>query len=158
VPTTKRRQVAANGDLMSTLREQQGELVDPLSERLNELNALIATREAELVELRKMRTATTGVLRMLAPERLPETKKQQQPRRRGRPGVTPALDHLFAWLNEHNDEYPDGVSAPQIVRHESWDGASRASVTKALTLLHEQGRITLTSRKGSGGAKFYKVI
>lgn len=125
-------------------RELIARAAEPLKGRLTEI-------DTELAELRAEKQEIESILR----------KTDQLPKKNGKPKTQPSqvnpetLNRFFNAL----DALDVGTQfwASMLEEDPRFNFISRSHITKALAMLHEDGRIALHS-KGIGGRKIYVVV
>lgn len=133
-------------------------LAAPLHAQLQTLDTMIEETTAEVYKLRSTRAKLKKALELINPAAVPAKKKEQLSQRDR--GVAPAtLTGIENWILERKEELNGngGFSAPELFRDYGFGLCSDATLNKALGLLHNREVIRLDHR-GSGGAKYYKVV
>lgn len=131
------------------------EAIGPLLDAHAAIEADVAEKEAELAELKDLRTRLRTAVRALAPERLPEEargKKKPQKQRIGQASI----DYVRRWLQEHA-EFTGEFGSTRLVEHPDYDGVGASTLPTVLRALHEEGTIRLV-RQGKGSSRYYEVI
>jgi hypothetical protein len=146
----------------TAVNEELAAIVSPLRAQLDILNADIEEKKAELDGLRETRGRVEKTIAFLDPSTPKRTAKKARTGGRGHGGIGgvswDAYNVIEKWLREHSDEINanGGMNSREIMRA-GFTATSRATLTKALHALHEQGVIRL-DHTGSGGGLFYKVV
>lgn len=127
------------------------EITQPLMQQLREVELEIEVREEELKELRAARTRMVTIARQIDPTLAPK----KEPSKPALSISQEKVEAMWEWLtqNVNGDEF----HTSGLLRREDFDLMSSSQASKALVVLHEQGRIRLV-RSGSGGAKYFKVV
>jgi hypothetical protein len=129
--------------------------VQPVLEQLEQLEQEIKGREAELADLRKLRTRTKQIAHSLDPEQ--PAGRGQRPKK-GKASLKAApetVDKIYLHLQEH---VPEGetFSGPGLMDN-GFDLTSYATLNAALLQLQEQGRIRLDKVDKQGGRRIWKL-
>ncbi len=152
--------------VMAGIEAEMRELVEPMRNRLTKLNGEIATRQAELVEMRKARTFLQGMLDKLEPTK---AKKKATPRPRAAAGARANADvgraakteNIRAYLSEHAAELYDGFTATDIYERLRYTGAepvaSPEMVRSIFNDLRDIGLIRADRRTRGGGMAYMLV-
>lgn len=130
--------------------------VQPLLEAHDELSRKVGELEAELAELKEQRNRLRAAVKVLAPERLPESAqpKRKKPSGSSKFSTETGVRVLDFLTRSYNGSEFSGATA---LKHEDYDGPSQSTLSHVLHHLHETGSIRLV-RRGRGGERFYEVI
>ena len=154
------------------LREQLHELGAPLKQQLHQLDAELDAKQAELAELRALRSDVGRMTQLLDPDwhtsyeaRRQEAtgRKRPGPKRNGGPPLrrpkAKAPDDMLAWLREHRAEFPDGFVATELANHRTPPVRSQSYAGTLLAELAERGQVRLDHLGGpTRTTKFYKLV
>lgn len=141
------------------VRERIAELSAPLREQYEAVEEAIAEKNAELLNLRELRTDIVRALSAVDPTF--KTAKQTEIAARKNGGhkknevSAERVNIVLEFIREHVDEFPEGFTATSLERISP--GTSQSTFAKALAVLHSRGDIRLDHR-GRGGANFWKLV
>lgn len=150
-PTTTQTAVA-------DLRSDLDDLLAPLRSRLSVIDALIASRETELKDLRDARRQVARMMDIADPAPAAKKKAAKTSPSGGLAVKAETLNEVEDWLRQRASRLNSngGFSGPTLQRDFGFDLIAKATLRNALNQLHDQGRLLLDHR-GKGGALFYKV-
>jgi hypothetical protein len=143
------------------LREALAATVQPLKDEYDRLLRDIERAEAELTELRQLRTEYRTIIRAADPDAIPATSKpKSKPSGAAeyRPG-TPRSEQVLAYVRENfnSDEFsvPDLMARPDYAERV---GVTQSPLSKILRGLADAGTLRLDRVGGIGGRqKFYRL-
>jgi len=144
---------------MTTALQQMKETLDrvlaPLSEQLSTVDSEIATQEAELKELKEVRTQIVAILRRIDPSLAPTAKKKPE----GAPVSEERVREIQEWLlaNAEILNANGGITTSSLRERPDFPFSNKTATSKALIVLHDRGVLRL-DRIGRGAARYYKVV
>jgi hypothetical protein len=142
------------------LREAIGASLEPVRQRLAEVEQAIAAAERELAELRKLRTEARTLLRTIDPKSVPN---QRRGKKKLSPDGYPISEEMVTrasdWLREHAHELDQPFGVPEIMARDDFAGVmSRQTLSTAMLVLADRGVVRLDSIGGQGGGRRNYVL
>jgi hypothetical protein len=144
-------------NIQSTLSE----LVEPLRDQLEALDAEIERAEVQLAFMRQTRRNVTRALSYIDPTfvtTVDSTAKKQKSKKQIIRSTSRTPD-IRDWIVARQEVISEngGFSAATLIREYGFDMVSQSTLNKALLTLHEEGLLRIDHR-GFGGSRYYKVV
>jgi hypothetical protein len=144
-----------SSSITDELNAELAALVQPLIERVERIDEELAEISKRTTELREIRKRAETTIRNLDPSRVPT--KETPPT-----GFAPSetkIEELRSYLGTHRDSLnEDGFSSADLIKRDDWNGLASASYTSVLLrTLHDRGIVRL-DRRGTGGAKIFRLV
>jgi uncharacterized Zn finger protein (UPF0148 family) len=153
--------------LKAQITEQMREVLAPMQAQLDELNAGIATKMRELVEMREARTMIEGVMKKLDPTAATAKAKANGDGRGSGAAFVATREFerktqkLREVIEQHPELFVDGLTANALGDHwreQGWQPAtSLQTIRKGFELLRDQG-IVRADRVTKGGGMSWKLV
>ena len=140
------------------LRSSFRNLIDPVRDELQRLETEIERREAELGELRKLRTEARHVLYAIDPDSKPQpTSQPKSGRTRAKKNVSDEkVEAVLAWLQTHAADARFSVASVNHGEHGPFDVVPPGTLNFVFQELRDRDAIRL-DRVGPLGRKNYRL-
>lgn len=138
------------------LYETLAGLAPQMHHAVDSLQREIDAKQTELGELREAHSQATKILYAVDPDSRP-TPTTKSPRKKIRvdSGVSDELvDKVYDWLVAHVDS--ETFWGNQIVERNDFDVTTQTTLSRALNVLHERGKLRL-DHTGMGGRKIFAL-